>query len=110
MKKYFLGNKFNPTNRNRVTTVGVGSGLRNKSAFNPPQASNHHVEVFKQLVLKDLEGVVPKKYVNPRYIQEGIEALENRKNVIIRPAHKGGGGNIRKKHLPLPIVEYALRQ
>lgn len=49
------------------------------------------IEVFKNLVLKDIEELVPKKRVNPEYIKEGIKSLENRKNIIVRPADKGGG-------------------
>lgn len=43
------------------------------------------------MVLRDLEQIVPKKNVNPRYIEEGIEILEKRKDIIVRPVDKGGG-------------------
>lgn len=71
--------------------MGVDSGLKNRSLFNPPQPANHQVEVFKQLVLKDLQTIPLKKSLNPKHIQEGIKALENRKKIIIRTADKGGG-------------------
>lgn len=74
-----------------VDILGVDSGLKNRSLFNPPHPANHQVEVFKQLVLKDLDRITPKKTLNPKRIMEGIKALENRKDVIIRPADKGGG-------------------
>lgn len=35
--------------------------------------------------------LVPKKKVNPKRIQDGIEQLERRREIIIRPADKGGG-------------------
>lgn len=72
MKKYFLGKRTNTDSRVGIPTIGIESGLRNKSSFNPLQSSNQHVEVFKQLVLRDLEGVAPKRNINPRYIQERI--------------------------------------
>lgn len=33
-------------------------------------------------------AVIPKKNLNPRFIEDGIEQLEERNNIIIRP---GGG-------------------
>lgn len=62
MKKYLLTNHFSLRTNNRIDTVGIDSGLKNKSFFNPPQTSNYQVEVFKQIVLRDLEGIVPKKH------------------------------------------------
>lgn len=56
MKKYFLINNFNIRNRKGADTVGIDSGLKNKSLFNPPQPANHQVEVYKQLVFNDLRA------------------------------------------------------
>ena len=47
--------------------------------------------MFKGLVLRDLDHLKPKKNVSVKHIQEGIDMLEKRKNIIIRPADKGGG-------------------
>lgn len=69
---------------NSNSSVPNDSGLRNKSLFNLFNAANQHLEVFKSLVLWDLEQITPKKDVNPHYIQEGIQMLEKRKDVIIR--------------------------
>lgn len=91
MKKYFLTNSGNEYKIKPKEVLGVDSGLRNKSLFNPPQQANHQVEVFKQLVLRDLEDLPVKKSLNPKYIREVIKALEARKDVIICPADKGGG-------------------
>lgn len=102
LKNYLLGNKINTYSRVDTTTVGVDSGLKNKFLFNPTQPSNHQVGVFKQLVLKDLEGIVPKWNTNPRYIQVGIEKLEHRSDIIIRPADKGGGVGILNKTFITP--------
>lgn len=70
--------------------MGVHSGLKNKSLFNPPNIAFQHLDVFMSLVLRDLDLLNPKKNVNPRHIKEGIESLEARKDKIIRPADKGG--------------------
>lgn len=59
--------------------------------FNSPVASNHYVEVYKNLVLIDLEQVKPRRGINQRHIKEGIESFETRKEIIIRPADKSVG-------------------
>lgn len=64
IKKKILSNNFNLRTKKTVETVGIDSGLKNRSLFNPPQPANHQVEVFKQLVLKDLNRLEPKKSLN----------------------------------------------
>lgn len=91
MKKYFLSHPVNITNRIFDTLNRIDSGLKNKSIFNPQNSNNHFIEVFKNMVLKDIEELAPKKRVNPDYIKEGIKSLEDKKNIIVRPADKGGG-------------------
>ena len=90
LKKYFLSHPVTSSMKSTIVATKVDSGLKNKSLFNPQISNNHFIEVFKQLVLKDIEEL-PVKGVNPRYIKEGIESLEDKKNVVIRPADKGGG-------------------
>ena len=91
IKKYFLNKTSNPTFGNTNASVAVDSGLKNKSLFNPPNTATQHLDVFKGLVLRDMEKIIPKKGVNPQYIYDGIKKLEARKDVIVRPADKGGG-------------------
>ena len=91
LKKYFLSHPVTSSMKSTIVATKVDSGLKNKSLFNPQISNNHFIEVFKQLVLKDIEELPVKKGVNPRYIKEGIESLEDKKNVVIRPADKGGG-------------------
>ena len=64
--------------------------MRNKSLFNPQVHNNEHVEVFNKLVLRDLEKLKTKKVPDSKSIRKGIKELEENKQVIIRPADKGG--------------------
>lgn len=75
----------------------IDSDLRNKSLINLQNSSNHFIEVFKNLVLTDIERLNPIKRVNPDYIINGIKSLEKKKDIIIRPADKGGGVVILEK-------------
>lgn len=70
IKKYFLSNNHEVRNTKAIDTVGIDSGLKNRSIFNPPQPANHQVEVFKQLILKDLDLLPVNKPLNPQYITE----------------------------------------
>lgn len=53
-------------------------------------SNNQNVEVFKNLVLQDIEAIKLKKATDPIHIQKGIKCLTERKDIIIRPADKGG--------------------
>lgn len=71
--------------------------LRNKSIFNPPVSDNGHNEVFKKMMAQDLQTMELKKVKEAKVIEIGISHLENRKNMVIRPAGKGGGLVIQTK-------------
>lgn len=88
MKRYFLSHPTDTSNRITRPTGKVDSGLKNKSIFNPQISNNHYIEVFKNLVLKDIEVLPLKKRVNPDYIRDGIKSLEERCDIIIRPARE----------------------
>lgn len=67
------------------------SGLSNPSLFNPPGSLAPSVQVFKNLVLEDLEKLSRNKkrvYIKSE-VKKGLEMLCERKNLIIRPADKG---------------------
>ena len=61
MKKYFLSHPSDTSNQLVRTSINIDSGLRNKSVFNPQNANNHFVEVFKNMVIKDIEELPLKK-------------------------------------------------
>lgn len=41
--------------------------------------------------MRDIEELPIKNRVNPGYIRDGLKSLEDKKNIIMRPADKGGG-------------------
>ena len=73
------------------------STLRNNSVFNPQVSNGQHIEVFKKLVLQDLEALKLKKASDPPHIKRGIQSLKKRKDIVIRPADKGGGVVVQSK-------------
>lgn len=60
IKKYLLGSPLNVIQSNSNPSGVINSGLRNKRLFNPLNVPNHQVEVFKGLVLRDLDKLTPK--------------------------------------------------
>lgn len=88
IKKHFISNTTGRTARNN----SLGTGLRNKSIFNPPSSDNKFTEVFKNMVVNDLEQLKIRKVHDPEYIRRGIQFLEDKKEVVIGPADKGRGG------------------
>ena len=81
---------------NPVNTV-QHSNLRNNSVFNPQVHDNHFINVFKKLVLQDLDTLEVKKASNPIHIKNGIQSLTKRSDIVIRPADKGGGVVVQSK-------------
>ena len=88
MKRYFLSK---PTSTAAPIANSYHSGLRNKSTFNPLNKENKFLDVFKNMVVNDLEALKVKNVLDPQYIKRGIESLAKRKDIVIRPADKGGG-------------------
>lgn len=58
---------------------------------------NQHTEVFRKLVLQDLDAQKLKKVSDPIHIKRGYKTLTKRKDIVIRPADKGGGVVIQSK-------------
>ena len=88
LKKYFLSN---PVIKNNIAVTSHHSTLRNKSVFNPQYTDTKHLDVFRNLVCKDLDSLRIKKVKDSQCIQRGIASLEKRNEIVIRPADKGGG-------------------
>lgn len=65
MKKYFLNHT--PYQKSPTTSSPhlIHSTLRNNFTFNPQESDNQHIEVFKELLLEDLESLEVKKKYDP---------------------------------------------
>lgn len=91
IKKYVMNNLWKPnTPRIDTTQLEVHSTLQNASTFNPQMSNNQNIEVFKNLVLQDIDSLKIKKAADPIHMKKGIKRLTERKDIIIRPADKGG--------------------
>lgn len=91
IQKYLAGN---PPRVNTVVPTHqeiAHSSLRNKSIFNPPIKDNKHIDVFKKIVLDEVKDLKIKKREDPKFIKNGIRKLIKRRDIVIRPADKGGG-------------------
>lgn len=88
IKKYFLSN---PATRTVAIPERVPPSyhfnLQNKSVFN---ADTKHLDAFRNMIVKDLELLTIQRVNDPSYIKNGIESLMDRKDLVIRPADKGG--------------------
>ncbi|XP_066465500.1 uncharacterized protein [Eleutherodactylus coqui] len=85
----------------QTTTPGsfslVGTGLRNKSTYQPP-TSNPQIEVFAKLVLKDIEKLRSKTLGNKRRLKNNLNMRERKAlnslaqddAIVVKPADKGG--------------------
>lgn len=88
MRKYFEGNKNSNTH---VEAPYVQTTLRNNSIFNPPTSGNQCLEAFQKMVEDDLRKLEKQKNHRARNVWNTIKSLGKRKEVVIRPADKGGG-------------------
>lgn len=91
VQRYILSNPSRPSTV-EITSHTVHSGLANPSLFNPPCSTAPSIKVFRDLVLKDLDKLPSKKVYSDPNLKIGLKSLCERKNLIIRPADKGGGG------------------
>lgn len=89
IKRYMAGM---PSNNQVMATEFVHSGLSNASLFNPPGTLVPSLRVFCDVLIRDLELMEVKKARMNKTLQEGLDSLCNNKDLVIRPADKGGGG------------------
>lgn len=89
IKHYFLSNPIEKNYSRIGEQPSKGTGLKNASLFNPPGKLAPSLSVFKDLVLHDLLQVNFKKG-HSESVKEGVAFLCQRKELIIRPADKGG--------------------
>ena len=101
MRKLNIKKHFSKQTTYEPQTENTGfqhSGLRNSSVFNPQKGTHHHVEVFKSMVQGKIQDLEIKRTTHSnKLVMEGIKALEQNKNIVVRPADKGGGVVILKR-------------
>lgn len=71
--------------------IQVRYTLSKPSLFSPPVPATPAVTIFSDLVLKDLAKLPPKKIFNQSFSMAGFKSLCDRKDLVVRPADKGGG-------------------
>ncbi|CAJ0931011.1 unnamed protein product [Ranitomeya imitator] len=86
--------------------ITLGSlGLRNPSTFVPPK-SNHAVETFINLLDRDIKGTIHEQRLGLLPVRHNLNPLEKQaldtlsenRNIVIKPADKGGAIVIMNKH------------
>lgn len=100
MLKNTLGRKLNIKKHfaNQIANIvekppdpDIHSGLKNQSVFNPQKGSNHHIEVFRKMVQDEIRKLpTPPKSASAKF-KQGIKSIEKNKQIVVRPADKGGG-------------------
>lgn len=65
--------------------------MSNPSLFNPPVPVAPAITIFKDLFLNDLAKLPPKTVYRYPLPKVGLQSLCDRKDLVIRPADKGGG-------------------
>ncbi|XP_077134833.1 uncharacterized protein LOC143788815 [Ranitomeya variabilis] len=86
-----------PAQTERPTITIEQLGLRNRSTFIPPK-SNHAVETFVNLLDRDVKktlheqrlGFLPVRHNLDPLEKQALDSLSENKNIIIKPADKGG--------------------
>lgn len=89
IKRYLLTNPINTLNNNHTNVKH--SGLANASLFNPPGGLPASIKVFRDLLLRDLESIKSKNIKMSKDLESGLDQLCKRKDLVVRPADKGGG-------------------
>lgn len=88
LKKHFFTNK---DTRIRKEPLYVHTGLKNNSIFNPTTSGNQCMGAFQKMVEDDLRKLDKRSNHKTKHVWKTIKALGERKEVVIRPADKGGG-------------------
>lgn len=88
IKKHFAGQATHQSEGTSHTPF-VHSG-KNNSVFNLKKGTNHHIEVFKNMVQDEIRELQIQKRTSNKRIWEGIKRLEENKQIVVRPADKGG--------------------
>lgn len=88
IKKIFATKGNKGTQIEKDSPIFQHSKFKNNSIFNPNPQQNESLVVFKKMVEQDLRKMKPRKM--KRNIWNTIKEIEGKKNIVIRPADKGG--------------------
>ncbi|CAJ0921339.1 unnamed protein product [Ranitomeya imitator] len=94
-----------PSQREEAKITLGSLGLRNPSTFVPPK-SNHAVETFINLLDRDIKGTIHEQRLGLLPVRHNLNPLEKQaldtlsenRNIVIKPADKGGAIVIMNKH------------
>ncbi|PIO11720.1 hypothetical protein AB205_0093780 [Aquarana catesbeiana] len=89
IRKFFAMKGENKLLMEKEAPIYKHSQLKNNSVFNPNTQQNESLTTFKKMVEQDIRKLKPKKV--KAKIWKTINEIEKKKNIIIRPADKGGG-------------------
>lgn len=89
MNKHFI--EKGEITKQQISTEHTHSQLKNRSTFNPKSNSNQYIEVFKKMVEKEIKNIKQKQTNRMDRVWQGIKKQEKRKDIVVRPADKGGG-------------------
>lgn len=90
IQRYLISNPVR-TDFPAATSGTVHSSLSNPSLFSPPVPIAPAVKIFRDLVLRDLAKLPLKRTHHSPLLKGGLESLCARKDLVVRPADKGGG-------------------
>lgn len=89
IKRYLTVNPITSIS-NQSNSGYLHSGLANASLFNPPGVLAPSLNVFRDVILRDLESLKVNKARNSKIMQEGLDSLCQNKDLVIRLADGGG--------------------
>lgn len=89
IRKFFAIKGEQEPQKENEDSIYKHSKLKNNSTFNPNTQQNESLITFKKMVEQDIRKMNPRK--TKSRVWKTIKGIEKKKNIVIRPADKGGG-------------------